>query len=419
MAMSQASSRVVAALREAIWFDARRARAYCLILAAVSLAIGVGYLALSRDGLDPMGKPIGTDFASFWTASQLALQGQAADAWSMARHGAAQTAKFGAQAGYAAFFYPPPYLLVCLPLALMPYLVALVAWLAVTGAAWVQMLRGWIAASGAPGIGLLPLLAFPAVLINAGHGQNGFLTAALLGAGALLQPARPWLAGIAFGCLVIKPHFGLLLPFYLLFARDWRCILATGVTATAFCLATLGLFGWPVWQAFFANADNAAAVLTHNTVGYQKMLSIFAAARLLGAPETLAITLQGAMALGVLGVLYRLRQGGSDLANAAALCTGALLATPFVLDYDLTLLAVPLVWLYAETQRTGFLPWERLLLASAFLLPLLSRTLATYGLPVAPLVLAAVLLAIARRAPGSGELSPGHRPAIARAGPTQ
>lgn len=398
MPMPEARSPLFAAVREATWFDASRARAYCIILAAVSAVITIGYLALSRNGLDPMGKPIGTDFASFWTASQLALQGQAADAWNMARHGAAQAAKFGKDAGYAAFFYPPPYLLVCLPLALMPYLVALVVWLAVTGAAWLRMLRGWIAATGAPGLGLLPVLAFPAVLINAGHGQNGLLTAALMGGGALMQPARPWLAGVLFGCLVIKPHFGLLLPFYLLFARDWRCIVATGASAVALCLTALLVFGWPVWAAFFANADNAAAVLSHNTVGYHKMQSVFAAARLLGAPEALAMTLQVATTLGVIVLLCRLRQTGTPLANAAALCTGALVATPFVLDYDLTLLAVPLVWLYAETQRTGFLPWERLLLGLGFLLPLFSRTLATFYLPVAPLLLMTLLMAVARRA---------------------
>jgi len=219
-----------------------------------------------------------------------------------------------------------------------------------------------------------------------------------MGGGALLQPTLPWLAGMLFGCLIIKPHFGLLLPFYLLFARDWRCIVATGVTAALVCLAALGAFGWPVWAAFFANADNAAAVLSHNTVGYHKMQSVFAAARLLGAPQALAMTLQVATTLGVIALLFRQRQTGTPLANAAALCTGALLATPFVLDYDLTLLAVPLVWLYAETQRTGFLPWERLLLGLGYLLPLFSRTLATFYLPVAPLLLMALLLAIVRRA---------------------
>ena len=398
MSMPQAQRSLISVLRDATWFDGSRARAYCIILAAVSVMACVGYLALSRDGLDPMGKPIGTDFASFWTASQLALAGHAADAWSMARHGAAQAAKFGAQAGYAAFFYPPPYLLVCLPLALMPYLLALVVWLGLTLATWVAMLRAWIKATGASALGLLPLLSFPAVMMNAGHGQNGFLTAALMGAGALLQPTRPWLAGMMFGSLVIKPQLGVLLPFYLLFARDWRCILATGATAIALCLASLAAFGWPAWAAFFANADNAAAVLSQNTVGYHKMQSLYAAARVLGAPETLAMVLQVGLTLGLIVVLFRLRQTVSALCNAAALCAAALLATPFVLDYDLTLLAVPLVWLYAQTQREGFLPWERLLLAAAFLLPLLSRTLATAYLPVAPVLLMAVLAAIVRRA---------------------
>lgn len=398
MSNPQAQSRLLIGLRDATWFDAQRARAYCAILAALSLIGAIGYLALSRGGLDPMGKPIGTDFASFWTASQLALEGRAADAWSMARHGAAQASRFGKDAGYAAFFYPPPYLLVCLPLALMPYLLALAVWLAATLAAWLTMVRDWMRASGATALGLLPLLAFPAVMLNAGHGQNGFLTAALMGGGALLQPTRPWLAGVLFGTLVIKPQFGMLLPFYLLFARDWRCIVATGAMALSLCLLSLAVFGWPVWQAFLANADNAAAVLSHNTVGYHKMQSVFAAARLFGAPEAVAMGLQVLLVVGLLVLLYPLRQKASDSANGAALCVAALLATPFVLDYDLTLLSVPLIWLFGEAQRThSFWPWERLLLVAAYVLPLLSRTLATFYMPVAPLLLVAVFLAICRR----------------------
>jgi len=395
--MSQAASALISAVRDAPWFHAQRARAYAMILAGVGLLVCVGYLALSRDGIDPMGKPIGTDFASFWTASQLALEGRAADAWSMTQHAAVQAAKFGKDAGYAAFFYPPPYLLLCLPLALLPYLLALVAWLAITFLAWLHMVRGWLAATGASALGLVPVVAFPAVLVNMGHGQNGFLTAALMGGGALLQPTRPWLAGVLFGGLVIKPQLAMLLPLYLLMARDWRCFIATGLTAIALCLLSLAAFGFPVWQAFLANADNATAVLSQNTVGYHKMQSLFAAARLFGAPDSVAMALQIAMAALLVWLLYRLRAAGSGLANGAALCTASLLATPFVLDYDLTLLAVPLVWLYAQAQRDGFLPWEKLGLAMGFLLPLLSRSLAALYLPLAPFVMLTLLLLIHRR----------------------
>ena len=57
-------------LRRADWLTGGRARAYGLILFWVSLAIAVVWTALSTGGLDPTGKPLGTDFVSFWTASR-------------------------------------------------------------------------------------------------------------------------------------------------------------------------------------------------------------------------------------------------------------------------------------------------------------------------------------------------------------
>lgn len=70
-----------------------------------------------------------------------------------------------------------------------------------------------------------------------------------------------------------------------------------------------------------------------------------------------------------------------------------------MLDYDLTLVAIPLVWLLGEGRRDGFLPFEKGLMALAFALPLISRIAAgAVGLPLAPLTIAAVLALILRRA---------------------
>ena len=72
-----------------------------------------------------------------------------------------------------------------------------------------------------------------------------------------------------------------------------------------------------------------------------------------------------------------------------------------MLDYDLTLLAIPLVWLLREGCRSGFLPFEKALMALAFALPLVSRIVAgAVGLPLAPLTIAALLALILRRALG-------------------
>jgi hypothetical protein len=116
-------SGVVRSLGDCAWLDAARARAYARILLAVTLIGAVGWIALSSGGLDRQAKPIGTDFVGFYTASRLALDGRPNLAYNVGVHWAAQRALFDSKVGYTAFFYPPPALLVCLPLALAPYFV--------------------------------------------------------------------------------------------------------------------------------------------------------------------------------------------------------------------------------------------------------------------------------------------------------
>jgi hypothetical protein len=401
--MVKLARKVVEGLSEARWLGEARARAYLNILAALSAIAAIAYLILSHLPFDPLGKPLGTDFASFWTASRIALAGHPADVWNPGIHEAAQVALFGAQAGYAAFFYPPTFLLVCLPLALAPYTLSLAVWLLVTGAAWVAMSRAWLGKQ----YGWLPIVAFPALLINAGHGQNGFLTAALLGTAALLSERRPLLAGGLVGLLIIKPHLAVLTPLFFLLSGNWKAIAAAALSAGGLCLVSLLIFGLPSWQGFLQTSALARAALEQDLVGYAKMQSAFAAARLLGAPLNLAWCVQGIAALGGAIAMWRVRGSRLTLAQGATLACATLLATPFLLDYDLTLLAVPLAWLFVQAAREGFLPWERLALLAGFTLPLASRSLATtLHAPIAPIVITALLLCVVRRATSPMATSP-------------
>ena len=118
---------------------------------------------------------------------------------------------------------------VCAPLALLPYLGALAAWLGLTFAAFAAALSGWLDRR----IGWRTILAFPAVLMTAGHGQNAFLSAALLSTGAIWLAARPILAGVAFGLLAFKPHLGLMIPVALAAAGRWKTIASATVTDLA------------------------------------------------------------------------------------------------------------------------------------------------------------------------------------------
>lgn len=383
------------ALRRADWLTAQRARAWGWLLLGVTTAIAAGWIALARGGLDLTGKPLGTDFTSFWAASKLALAGTPALAYDVTAHHAQQAALFGRDTGYAAFFYPPIFLMICLPLAAAPYLAALAAWLAATGALYWRMARAWLGEA----FGWMPIAAFPAVLSNIGHGQNGFLSAALFGAGALWLERRPIVAGLCLGALAYKPHLGLMIPIALAIAGRWRTFAAAGFAVVALAATSYGLFGLETWRGFLADSSLARSALEQGLVGDAKMQSAFAAVRLWGGGLVLAYAAQAVVAaLAASGLVWLRRRAPNGGAEGPAMIVAALLASPFLLDYDLIILAAPLAWLLREGVRGGFRSWEKTALLSAFVLPAVSRTLAAGAhLPLTPFVLAALFFAILRR----------------------
>lgn len=391
-------TRFLATLRSGDWLTPERATVYCRIIAVLTLLDGALWIALSHNGLDRLDKPLGADFISFWAASKLALSGAPATVYDVSAHYAAQRAVFGGQdVGYAAYFYPPIYLLLCLPLALLPYLASLSAWLIASLAAYWAVVRRFLGER--PGIAL-PLLAFPAVMCNAGHGQNAFITTALFGAGILALTRRPVLAGICFGALIFKPHLGLLIPVALAAGGRWKAFASAAATVVALVAASAAAFGVEAWEGFLRVSPLARIALEQEFVGSEKMQSLFAAARLWQAPVPAAYAAQGVMtgfAAILLWVVVRGRPGA--MAEGAALCAAAALASPFILDYDLMLLAIPLAWAFAVGKRDGFLSWEKTVLAAAFLLPMVSRLIADHlHLPLGPPVILALLLVVARRA---------------------
>jgi len=395
MSRSALLARTFTAVRDCAWLDAGRARAYARILASVAIAVSLAWIALGSDGLDRRGEPLGGDFVSFWAAARLALEGQPERAYDIGAHWAQQKAMFGPDVGYAAFFYPPPALLLYLPLGFAPYFVALSLWLGLGGYAAFQAARGFWA-----GLDAVTFLAFPAVLVNVAHGQNGFVTTALIGGGLLALGRRPAVAGALLGAMVIKPHLALVLPFALVLSRRWTTLCAAAATSLALCALSLAAFGVSTWRSFLHGSSFARRALEENLIGYEKMQSVFAAARLLHGSVGIAWILQAASAGAALAALFSLyRKGRPQSGEAAAVVCAALLATPFLLDYDLMLLAIPMCWMTAEGLRRGFLPFEKAALAAVFLLPLISRSVAgTLGAPLAPFLIAALMGLVMRRA---------------------
>ena len=397
------STSLLARIRDADWLDASRARAYPRIIGGVVLMALLGLVLTAHGAVDSRGEPIGTDFSNFWSASKLALMGEPAAVWDMARQYAVQKQEFGPQTGFYPFFYPPIYLLICYPLAALPYLAALFVWVTVTGWAYLAVVRR----IGAGVVGVAPILAFPAVFVSVGHGQNALLTTAILGAAALSLDRRPIVAGMLLGLLAFKPHLAVVAPLMLLASGRWRALAASAATAAALGLVSLAAFGLESWKAFLAAAPAAKAVLDDKMMAVEKLQSVFGAVRLLGGGADIAYVAQAVVALGVIAILLVLaRRSLSGEAIGALVGTAAALTSPYFLDYDLALLAIPLAWATAQGVKTGFLPWEKSILVLAFTLPAFSRVIAfAIGVPLAPLALGLLFWCIVLRAAMTAEQS--------------
>ena len=391
-------------LRDGIFLTRRRLAVYPLLLLS-GFVIAIAALLATAHGLsDYAGRPLGTDFSSFHAAGKLALTGK--NPFDQVLLYRAEQAEFGHATPYFAFSYPPIFLLLAAPLARLSYVPALVLWMGLSFALYLAaMMALWrtlrASLNGEKALFFLAAIAFPAVFINLVHGQNGFLVSALMTLGLVQLDRRPLLAGLCFGCLAFKPQLALVLPFALVAGGHWKSVGAALLIASILVLLSILLFGADSWWNFFAAARfSRTSILDEGSVGYEKMISLFAALRLWRTPLSIAYGAQAVMALSAILVTVRLWRTKEDWRlKGAALCLASLLATPFALDYDLMLLAPALALLAAEGCAHRFRPFELSLLASLWVIPLAGRdvAMATHIL-LAPLAILALLLLIHRPA---------------------
>ena len=385
-------------LRSGQWLTASRARSYSLILLAVTAIAVAGWIGLSDGLIDRNGKPLGTDFSNVYAAGTLTWQGRPADAYAPALQHEAEKAIFGGrEVPFYGWHYPPFFFAVAIAVAAFPYAWGLSIWLAASFAAYLAAIRAILPGKET----LLIASAFPAVFVNIGHGQNGFLTAALLGGALQLLDRRPWLAGMLIGLLAYKPQFGVLIPIALLAGGRWRSIAAAVATVAVLLALSFATLGGGVWQAFADSMHfTQTVVLEQGGTGWEKIQSVFSAARMWGATVPAAYAVQFALGLGLAASLAWLwRSDAAFELKAAALATGSLLATPYVLDYDLVVLAVAIACLARHGLARGFRDFEISLLAAAWMGPLVSRGIAgATGIPLGLMVLLALYVFTLRRA---------------------
>ena len=379
-------SRAILFFQRADWLDAQRVRGYALILALASLALMVNSFVKA------MG-PDGTDFLAFWGAGHVAADGDPAAAYDLAVQERVQTAT-GSE-GWFAFVNPPPFLFAATPFGMMPFPLAWVAWVAATYALW-----AWAAIRAFPGL-WLPVLVFPGALLAAGHAQTGFLTGAMLVGGVAMLDRRPVLSGALLGALIIKPHLALLIPFWLAAGRRWTAFLAAGCCAIGLLLMSWAVFGTDTMIAYTTSWQASAAIMRGDDPDFYLRMATFYSQLRLFAGHGIALVLNAGLALALVGLALASwrRCAGDALASGALVLAATALASPYLFNYDLPFLILPIAWLVREGLRHGFRDWEKAALVALWLAPYATRAAALpLGLNLMPLASIVLLWLVWSRA---------------------
>ncbi|MCP3385673.1 DUF2029 domain-containing protein [Bradyrhizobium sp. CCGUVB4N] len=313
------------------------------------------------------GRGIPTDFVNVWAAGKLALEGHPALAWDWDIQKQVELALLKQDfVGHFAWHYPPPFLFVASFLAQFPYAVAFIGWAAFSLVPYLAVMRAIIGRNA----GLVLAIGFPATFINILVGQNGFLTASLIGGMLYLLPTRPVLAGICLGLLSYKPQYGLLFPLVLIAAAEWTVLFTAAIVTVTIAGASWFAFGTESWQAFFHWIPMfSQAFLTEGRAPWFKMQSIFAFVRYVGGTEQLGWIFQWVLTAAVAVVLVVMWRSRVPYAlKAAMLAAATLLTTPYLFMYDLVVLGIAVAFLIRAGLEEGFARHEVMALALVFAL---------------------------------------------------
>jgi hypothetical protein len=374
---------------------AYRAALVLLVPLAITYALEADFYFRHMHGImDSYGRPLGRDFINWWTAAKAALDGDVMTLFDFDTFHDLQQTLLKESLEFRNWSYPPHIIPWIMWLGLMPYTMAFAVWTALTFIAYAfavayKRAKPWIVT--------LFLMLAPSTCINAIEGHTGFLTAALLVGGLRLLDEAPIAAGVLFGFLSVKPHFGLMLPIALVAGRYWRTIGATLVTTLLLVAASIYLFGMEPWQAFLDITMPAQRDLLEADIGqlYQiMMISPFMTMRLSGYSLMTAYSVTGVVALvAALAVIYVFRYSRSNELRGAVTITTTFLASPYMFNYDtpaMSAVVVAMIMLALDENRR-LRPYHLALFLVVWLLPYGVMTLGWIDLPLYPIAPLALL----------------------------
>ena len=281
----------------------RQAAMLVVALAAINLAYAATLIWFVYVAADP--RTAIPDFAAFWAAGRMALDGTSALAYDWQAHRAVEVDGLGHDfGGWMPWHYPPPMRLAITPLAALPLWPAMALWRTLT--LGLYLWTCWLILPDR--LTLAAALAVAPTVMLLINGQAGFLIAGLIGPALIELDRRPLGAGLILGLTGVKPQLVAAVPLMLIAAGRLRAI-AGGLAMLAMLAAvSWEALGGASWPAFIDSLGAAAETFAGTGVAAQRWemgASLFSGLRVVGLDLGPALALHGAAALGVLALLIR------------------------------------------------------------------------------------------------------------------
>ena len=386
------------------WLTRDRLAMYsCTVL--VLYAIVLGAWAWTTRGFSSPDVPRpGVDFSVFWAAAHVMLHGSPWQAYNHLAFAKVESTLLSSfhSSGFLPWLYPPSFLLIVTPLALLPLLISYLLFIGVS------TLLFTIATLRISGLGKvigsrlasLFVAAFPSVFVPAVVGQNSLMTATLAAFAVHWVDRKPVRAGLCIGLLAIKPQMALVFPFVLIAAGAWRALASAAISALLITALGVLACGTETVHAFLLNADFLRNVLLeHNARFWLASPTTFAALRANGVALVAAHLVQACVAvIAIAAACHVWKNTREARLRASVLVIATLLSNPYVWHYELAWLGIALACMTSLGFDEGWLQGEPEILALSWLLPLYEYFNPYTKLPqIGPIVLLLALLAISRR----------------------
>ncbi|WP_260426667.1 MULTISPECIES: glycosyltransferase family 87 protein [unclassified Burkholderia] len=390
----------------AAWLTPRRLALYSALMLVFYVLFIAIWATVIRHAHGTLLSRAGADFSIFWSASYVMLHGSPSQAYDFSAFSRLSAELFAnlRRDAFAPWLYPPTYLLLVTPLALLPFALGYPLFVAfgvvVLGlAAWRVSGLGTI--PGAWRSGTLALAAAPCVFVTATLGQNAFLTASCAALAVHWAGRRPMWAGFCIGLLSVKPQMALLFPFVLVAARAWRTIAWAALATGTFVALSVLICGLESLRLFVASTGLARSiVLEQGVVFWLVSPTPFATLRLAGVPLGAAYAAHACIAaIAIAAACIVWAQSRDTRLRAAVLTVATLTANPYVWHYELAWLAIAIACMLAIGWRDGWLRGEQSAIALMWALPVAEYLNPWLQLPqIGPAVTLFALLVLLRRA---------------------